>query len=252
MFDEQPFVGLDNYLRMFRDQDFLNSLWRTFYFTAVSICVQVVLGLLIAEFLNINFRGRRWVLVLMIIPWAIPTIVNGTLWLWILDGSTGALNHLLLQLGIIERDIVWLGRPMLAMNMIILADTWRMLPLYTIMFLAGRQSISSELYEAASIYGAGFWQQFFLITLPLLKPVILVVLILRTLQTFRVFDIIFAMTKGGPAGGTTTVTFLTYFTTFRFQNFGYGSALAFFTALTTLALALIYIRTLRSQEDATV
>jgi len=248
MFPERPFIGFENYVDMFQDQGFQSSLLRTLYFMAVSILAQVILGLGLAEFLHLDFRGRNVVRVLMIIPWAVPTIVNGTLWLWILDGSTGALNHLLLQLGLIERDIIWLGRPFLAMNMVILADTWRMLPFYVIMFLAGRQAIPDDLYEAAHIDGASAWQSFVRITFPLLRPVVLVVLILRTLHTLRVFDIIYVMTRGGPAAGTTTVTFLTFFTTFKFQNFGKGSALAFFTGAATLIMALFYIRTLRAGE----
>jgi len=250
MFPGRRFMGISQYLKMLQDSAFLMALMRTLYFTVVSICFQVVLGLGAAEFLNREFRGRRLILVLIILPWAVPTIVNGTLWLWILDGSTGALNHLLMQLGLINEEVIWFGKPLLALNMIILADTWRMLPLYTIMFLAGRQSIPEELYDAAHIDGAGAWKSFFRITLPLLKAVLLVVLILRTLHTLRVFDIIFVMTKGGPAGGTTTITFLTYFTTFKFQNFGYGSAMAFFTALATLALALLYIRVLGQRGEA--
>ncbi len=249
MFPGQKFIGFTHYFKMVRDTGFLMALVRTLYFTVVSIGLQVVLGLGVAEFLNRDFLGRRLALVLVIVPWAVPTIVNGTLWLWILDGSTGALNHLLMQLGLIEDKIVWFGRPLLAIHMVILADTWRMLPLYTIMFLAGRLSIPDELYDAAHIDGAGAWKSFLTVTLPLLKSVLLVVLILRTLHTLRVFDIIFVMTKGGPAGGTTTITFLTYFTTFKFQNFGYGAAMAFFTALATLVLALFYIRVLGQRED---
>jgi ABC-type sugar transport system permease subunit len=251
MFPGEPFIGLGNYAKMVRSPEFWDSVTRTGYFTVVSILSQTTLGIAIAHLLNCKFPARPVVRTLFLLPWAVPTIVNGTLWRWILDGSTGALNHLLMQIGLIDQNIIWLGKPFLAMNMIILVDTWKMLPLYAIMFLAGLQTIPDELYDAARADGARSWQVFRYVTLPSLKSVILVVLILRTLQTFRVFDIIFVMTRGGPANGTMVVTFLTYFTTFKFQNFGYGSAMAFFIAATCLALAWIYIRILRSREEPT-
>ncbi len=250
LFPGQPFVGLENYVQMVANREFWHSVGRTAYFAAVSVVTQTVLGLAVALLLDRPFRGRVIVRALLLVPWAIPTVVNGTLWLWILDGSTGALNHLLRQLGLASRNVIWLGRPFLAMNMVILGDSWRMLPLYVIMFLAGLQAIPRDLYDAAKVDGATAWQRFLSVILPHLRPVIMVVLILRTLQTFRVFDIIYIMTKGGPANGTMVVAFLTYFTTFKFQNFGYGAALAFFIALTTLAIAAIYIRTLQAREEA--
>ncbi len=248
LFPGTPFIGFENYADVLADEAFWASMWRTLYFVFVSIIVQVTLGLVIAEVLHQAFPGRFLVRVLVILPWAVPTIVNGNLWRWIFDGSAGALNHLLMQIGLIETEIIWLGDPFLALNAIIFADTWRMLPLYVILFMAGRAAISEELYEVASIDGANAWQKFVKITVPLQKPVILVVVILRTVWTLRVFDIIFAMTRGGPANGTMTVTFLAYFETFKFQNFGYGSALAVMIGLTTLALALIYIRLLGAPQ----
>lgn len=250
LFPGRPFIGLENYVYMTTNQDFWASVGRTIYFTAVSVVTQTVLGIAIAQLLNKPFRGRIIVRTLLLLPWAIPTVVNGTLWRWILDGSTGALNHLLLQLGLIKHNVIWLGRPFLAMNMVILGDSWRMLPLYVIMFLAGLQAIPEDLYDAARVDGATSWDCFRYVTLPFLRPVILVVLILRTLQTFRVFDIIYVMTRGGPANGTMVITFLTYFTTFKFQNFGYGAALAFFIGITTLGMAWVYIRTLQGREEA--
>ncbi len=246
----QPFIGLGNYLALLRNSDFWFSIQRTGYFTVVSLVVQTATGLGIAVVLNERFPGRTLLRGLILLPWAIPTVVNGVLWLWILDGSTGALNGLLKQIGFIERNVIWLGRPLLAMNGVILADSWRMIPLYAIMFLAGLQTIPDDLYDAAKVDGAGVWARFRYITLPYLRPVILVVLVLRTLQTFRVFNIIYIMTKGGPANSTMVIAYLTYLNSFKFQNFGYGAALAFVIALTTLALALVYIRLLSPETEA--
>ena len=241
----QPFIGVRNYIEMFSNKEVGLSLLRTGYFTIVSIIIQISLGILIALFLNLNFKGRSVVRLLILLPWAIPTVVNGTLWKWILDGSTGALNHLLLQIGLIENNIIWLGHPFLAINSIILADTWRMVPLYVIMVLASLQGIPEEQYDAAKVDGASSWSIFWYVILPNLKPIILVILILRTIQIFRVFDIIYVMTRGGPANGTSVITFLTYFTSFKFQNFGLGSAMAFVIGIITLILTLIYIRAFR-------
>lgn len=246
----QPFIGLGNYLALLRNSDFWFSIQRTSYFTVVSLIVQTAAGLGIALVLNERFPGRTLLRGLILLPWAIPTVVNGVLWLWILDGSTGALNGLLKQIGLIKRNIIWLGRPLLAMNGVILADSWRMIPLYAIMFLAGLQAIPDDLYDAAKVDGAGVWARFRYITLPYLQSVILVVLVLRTLQTFRVFNIIYIMTKGGPANSTMVIAYLTYLNSFKFQNFGYGAALAFVIALTTLAIALVYIRLLSPETEA--
>ncbi|MFQ5855812.1 MAG: carbohydrate ABC transporter permease [Anaerolineae bacterium] len=240
----QPFIGPGNYLALLRNSDFWFSIQRTGYFTVVSLIIQTAAGMGIALVLNERFPGRTLLRGLILLPWAIPTVVNAVLWLWILDGSTGALNGLLKQIGLIKRNVIWLGRPLLAMNGVILADSWRMIPLYVIMFLAGLQAIPDDLYDAAKVDGAGVWARFRYITLPYLQSVILVVLVLRTLQTFRVFDIIYIMTKGGPANSTMVIAYLTYLNSFKFQNFGYGAALAFMIALTTLAIALIYIRLL--------
>jgi len=250
LFPGQPFIGLENYICMATSRDFWASVGRTTYFTVVSVVTQTVLGIAVAQLLNRPFYGRTVIRTLLLLPWAIPTVVNGILWRWIFDGSTGALNHLLLQLGLIDQNVIWLGQPFLAMNMVILADTWRMLPLYVIMFLAGLQGIPKDLYDAARVDGATGWGCFRYVTLPFLRPVVMVVLILRTMQTFRVFDIIYVMTRGGPANGTMVVTFLTYFTTFKFQNFGYGAALAFFIGVTTMGMAWVYIRILRGRGEA--
>lgn len=242
------FIWFGNYVQMLRDVEVGASLLRTLYFTAASIAVQLVIGILVAVCLNERFVGRPFLRGLIILPWAIPTVVNALLWEWIYNPNYSALNALLMQVGLIQQDIQWLARPFLALNSVLFADTWRMFPFYVIMFLGALQAIPSELYEAAKVDGASAVARFWNITLPFLRHVILVILVLRTVQVLRVFDIIYIMTKGGPANGTMVISFLTYYESFKFLNFGYGAALAFVIALVTFVISLIYIRLLSIEE----
>lgn len=245
----QPFVGLRNYVTMAGDPEFWRAMGRTSYFVVISLALETVVGLAVALVLNEDFVGRRWVRALVLLPWAIPTIVNGAMWGWIYNPNYGALNGLLKQLGLIQEHVNWLGTPWLALNMVILADAWRMTPFYVILFLAALQVIPEELYEAARVDGAQAGQRFLRVTLPLLQPTLLLILILRTIETFRVFGIIYVLTRGGPANGTMVVGYLAYQQTFIFLNFGYGSALSVVITLSIIALTVVYSRALARQVE---
>lgn len=244
LFPDKIFIRLQNYISLFKNPDFLASLGRTLYFVIVSISLEMLLGLIVALVLNENFRGRSLIRALIIVPWAIPTIVNGVLWKWIYQPNFGALNGLLYQLGFIDEYINWLATPWLAMNMVIIADAWHMTPFYVILILAGLQGISLTLYEAAKVDGASWFQQLWGITLPMLKPTFLVILVIRTIETFRVFDIIYALTRGGPGGGTKVIGYYAYEQTFNFLDFGKGSAVSIIITSCIIILALLYIRLL--------
>jgi ABC-type sugar transport system permease subunit len=239
-----PFVGLKNYVAVFTSPDFIASGGRTLYFAGVSLAIQLPLGMAIALLLNEQFVGRNFLRALILLPWALPTIVNGALWMWIYQTGYGALNGLLLQVGLIDQPILWLGSPMLAMNMVIIADTWKVLPFYAILLLAALQTIPGDLYQAALVDGANGWQRFRYITLPSLRPMLLIILVLRTVDTFRVFDIIYQITQGGPGGGTTVVAFQAYLTNFLQLQFGQGTAVAFVIAAAILIVATLYLRAL--------
>jgi multiple sugar transport system permease protein len=199
--------------------------------------------------LNVQFKGR-WVLrSLVVLPWALPTIVNATMWRWIFNPSYGALNALLTQLHLTSHYRSWLGSPFLALNMVVVADVWKNTPLAAFLFLAGLQTIPQDLYEAARVDGAGAFRSFFRITLPLLLPTILIILVVRTIEAFKVFDIIYVMTGGGPANGTQTIAFYAYLQAFSNQLFGYGASLAYVIALFVLAFALVYVRLLRQEVE---
>lgn len=242
-----PFVGLENYTRIFHDPQFRSVMGHTLYFTLVSTALELVLGMGIALLLNAPLKVRWLWRSLIILPWALPTIVNGALWRWIYNGQNGALNALLPG-----SNHYWLGKPFLALNMVILADVWKNTSIVAFFLLAGLQTIPPDIREAVRIDGAGTWRTFWSVVLPLLRPSIAVVLILRTIEAFKVFDIIYVMTGGGPASGTQTIAFYTYQQAFSNQLFGYGSALAYLIVIAVGTLAMVYLRLLRQGSLAGV
>ena len=245
---ETPFVGLGNYTQVLGNQAFWASVGRTLYFTIVSTAIELVLGLAVAGLLNARLRAR-WVLrTIVVIPWALPTIVNAAMWRGVYNAQYGALNALLTQLGVIDGYRAWLGDPWTALNLVIVADAWKTVPLVAFFLLAGLTTIPTELYEAAMLDRASWPRIFRSIVLPMLVPSISIVLVLRTIEAFKVFDIIYAMTRGGPAGGTTTISFYAYVTAFSDQHFGVGSALSVLILVVILVLTTIYLRLLRRSD----
>jgi ABC-type sugar transport system permease subunit len=244
----QNFVGLDNYIDFIKSQDFWASIWRTFYFTSVSVGAELLLGLGIALLIHARPIGWQFLRASLIIPWAVPTIVNGAIWRWIYNADYGALNGLLYSLGIIEKYQTWLTQPFLAMNLVIVADVWHSVPFIALILQAALTTIPYEIEEASMIDGASAFQRFMQIRLPLLRPAILVALVVRTVEAFRVFDIIYVITQGGPAFGTVTISYLTYLESFTYGHLGSGSALSFLISTITLILALVYVRILYRPE----
>ena len=189
-------------------------------------------------------RGRWLIRTIVILPWALPTIVNALMWRWIDNAEYGSLNALLTQTGLISDYQPWLSNSDTAMWMVIIADVWKLTSLVAILLLAGLQSVDRELVDAAHVDGAGSRQVFRYILLPLLTPMILIVLVLRTMEAFKVFDIIWIMTHGGPANSTQTIAIYAYQTAYGGFDFGRGAALGYLMALVVLILAAIYIRLL--------
>lgn len=243
-----PFVGLGNYRDVFTDPQVWTAAGHTVYFTLVSTAAELALGMLLALLMNAPLRARWLLRAIVIVPWALPTIVNGSMWTGMLNSQSGVLNALLTQLHLTDHYIAFLGSPFMALNLVIVADVWKNTSLVAFFLLAGLQTIPSPLYEAARVDGAGPVRAFFSVTLPLLRPTIAVVLVLRTMEAFKVFDIIYVMTGGGPASGTQTVTFLTYLKAFSDQRYGYGSAMAYLIVIVILALSTIYLRLLHQSE----
>jgi len=247
----QPFIGLGNYIRAFGQPDFWFAIQRTLYFTILSVGLELVLGLLFAVLLNERFRGNLPARLAMILPWALLTVTNGVLWAWILNPTYGVFNATLVNLGVLQAPKSWLSDTFWTMNMIILADAWKTVPNMTLLLLAGLQPIPDDLYEAADADGATRWQKFTAITLPLLRPVILVAVALRTIGAFRVFDIIYVLTgNGGPADSTKVISFYDYDQAFHYLFFGYGAAISWLITAFMLVMIVIYIRLLRSDVGA--
>lgn len=246
--DKTEFIGFENYINHLTDDFFWDSVGRTLYFTVVSVGLEVILGIGIALLIAQKLKGWRLLRLAIIIPWAIPTIVNATIWRWIFNADYGALNGLLLQLGLIDSYVTWLGAPWRAMNLVILADIWHSVPFVVLIISAALAGLPKDLYDAASIDGANSWQRFLRVTIPLIRPALMVILVIRTVEAFRVFDIVYTMTRGGPVNGTMVISFLTYEESFRFLKMGSGSALSFLVSLFILIMAVVYIRALYTED----
>lgn len=249
--DRRAFVGPGNYLAFLRSPDFWGTVGRTVYFTVVSVGLELVLGFLVALLLNMRLRGWKVLRLLMLIPWAIPTVVNGTLWQWIYNADYGALNGLLYSLGLIDHYVAWLTSPSVAMNLVIAADVWHEVPFVALVLMAALAMLPDSLVEAAMMDGASRWQMFRHVVFPMLRPAVLVVLVIRTVEAFRVFDIIYVITRGGPANATTVLSYLTYLETFSYLHMGRGAALSFLVSAFILMLALVYVKLLYTEETST-
>jgi len=239
------FCGLENFKDILNSAEFRQSSLNTFYFAAVSIILEIIVGLGIALLLNEEYLPCKILRRFIIFPWSVPTIVNAIMWQWIYNPNYGALNGFLKQVGLIRSEIMWLGNKDLAMNMIIIADAWRMTPFYVVMFLAALQTIPQELYEAAKVDGADALHRFLNITLYHLKPILLVLLVLRTTQTLRVFDIIYVLTFGGPANSTMTLSFYIWRYTFGYFQWGYGAAASAILAGIIILFVYAYLKLLK-------
>ncbi|MEZ5663345.1 MAG: sugar ABC transporter permease [Burkholderiaceae bacterium] len=237
-----PFVWFDNYLKLFQEPLFWESVARTASFTIMSVLAIMVIATLMAMLLNEEFRGRRFLSAILLIPWAIPYVANGLMWKWIYDSGYGALNGLLMQLGFIDKYVVMLGDVDKTMPLITNAFVWKEVPLATILLLVTLKSVRPDLYSAAKVDGANAWQRFLHITLPSLVPGFALVMIYESMMAIRHFDLFFILTEGGPADASHVVAWQVYVETFRKLAFGTGSALAYIMAVATFTLAFFIIR----------
>lgn len=241
---EYPFVGWDNYVKLFQDELFWFSLKNTIKFVVISVALEVVIALLIALVINEHrVKLSRFTKFLILVPWAVPPIVNGFLWSFIFNTQFGYLNRLLYNMGIIEEYVNWLGNPSTAFMAIIIAYVWRTTPFNILLYHAALQGIPGHLYEAAELDGASALKKFWYVTLPLLRPVLTVTLILRTTFAFMVFDEIFAITQGGPGNDTWVAAWYTYRASFQPPfEFGLGAASAYVLAIIVGIFAIGYVK----------
>jgi ABC-type sugar transport system permease subunit len=244
------FVGIKNYLSVITDPDMHSALLHTLFMAAVGIGLGIPISLFFALILNRKFPLRGLVRGILIIPWVIPGSVQGLLWSRIFDPHYGALNGILIQFGIIQDPVTWLLDPQRALFFIAFASLWGAVPMMTLLYLAGLQSVPSELSDACSVDGGTRWGYFRYIVFPLLLPITLINLILRTIDAFTMFDLVYVLTGGGPAGATQVTGYYLYEAAFTKLNYGYASALAWLIAITVTVLAVFYSRFTRTEETA--
>lgn len=244
------FVGLDNYVKILSGTNFQRALVTTFWFAVLSVALEMVIGVLAALLLNQQFYGRSVLRALMILPWALPTVVNATLWRLIYNPEYGALNAALLQMGLIDAYRSWLGEPNTALASLILADCWKNFPLVALIALAALQAVPRDITAASMVDGAGAWSRFRFVIMPYLAGPLMVALVLRTIEAFKVFDIIWVMTRGGPANSTRTLSILVYQEAFSFQRAGSGASLALIVTLLVTVLAVAYAALIRKSAGA--
>ena len=244
---EPNFIGFEHYKENLTDQRMWKSLWNTSVFTFISVLAELILGLAIALLINKAFLGRGLIRASILIPWAIPTAVAALMWKFLYDGQNGIVAKLFEDVGLIDRMAMLLTTDTGAMFSVIFADVWKTTPYMALLLLAGLQTIPSSLYEAASIDGANKWKQFVTITLPLLKTSLLVALLFRTLDAFRVFDLIYVLTGGGPANSTETISMLAYTLMFTQTNFGEGSAISVVVFICVAIISGIFIKLLGAE-----
>ena len=242
------FVGLDNYIELLTDPSFWEVFKNTAVFAALSMALELFVGLTAALFMNSAQKYVGIIRTIVLNPWAIPGIIIAYMFSFMFNDQVSVVNALLQALHIIDSPITFLADKRWAMFVVIVADTWKQFPYIALMILAGLQTIPKELYESASVDGAGSTAKFFNITLPNLKGIIMVVLLFRTMGAVRIFDIIYGITGGGPANSTATLLYKAYKYIFGDMNFGLGSAMSTIITIIILILSLIYIKTLRTEN----
>ncbi|WP_238019868.1 sugar ABC transporter permease [Dactylosporangium sp. AC04546] len=240
-----PFVGLRNYREVFHGPAFAGTVVNTLLFTAGSLLFQFGIGLALAVFFQRKFPLNGVLRALLLVPWLLPLVVSGTAWRWILETDSGVLNQTLLQLHLIGEPVPWLASTEWSLIAVTLVNIWVGIPFNTVILYGGLQSIPGHLYEAAELDGAGAWQRFRRITLPLLRPVTAVVLTLGLIYTLKVFDVIMVLTQGGPADSSQTLTTYAYDLSFQQLAFGHGAAVGNVLIVVAVVFAAFYLRTER-------
>jgi multiple sugar transport system permease protein len=242
-------IGIQNYVKILDDPLYWSSLWRTLYFVGAFVLEATVIGMGMALVLHERFNGRPLMRSLLLIPWSLSRVVVGLLWVGLLDFEFGALNALLAKLGLIHGYIAFFKDGFSALNVLVSVYMWNQAPFATLLFLAGMQSVQEDLYSAAEVDGADYWQRFRYVTLPALRPIVFLVLVLATVNGFLMLDLIYVLTMGGPGHDTTTVSWLGFQTTFTFFKFGPGTAILYTLTALCLLLTFVYHRLLLARFE---
>lgn len=246
---ESRFIGLENYRLLLSDAEWWRSVRNTIIFAAVSVFIETILGLVIALALNVHFRGRGLLRAAMLIPWAMPTVVSAKLWAWMYNDVYGVINALLVGLGLIAAPIAWTADPQYALSAIIIVDVWKSTPFMALLILAALQMLPDELYEAAKVDGVGPLRGFVDITLPLIRPALVVAVVFRLLDAFRVFDLVYVLT--GNTRETMSMSVFARQQLIEFQDLGYGAAAATAVFFVIAMFTVAFVTLLRVRTEAT-
>lgn len=248
--DSMRFIGLGNFKALLADELFWISLSNSVIWVVCAVGLQFALGLVTALLLNQTFTGRSLARALVVVPWALPSVIIGLMWTWMYDLNLGVFNDLLMRVGLIDAPVAWLAQPGTALAAVILALVWQGFPFFAVMILAGLQTIPSEHYEAAAMDGASRWQTLRFVTLPALREVIATALLLRTIWVANSLDVILVMTGGGPGYETHTLPLYAFLKAYSAMEFGYASALSLVLTLLLLGAVALYVRRVARQALA--
>jgi trehalose/maltose transport system permease protein len=240
------FVGLDNYRNLIDDPFWWDSVWLTLKFTVITVSFELVLGMIIALVVNSGFKGRGVMRAVMLVPWAIPTVVAAQMWRWMYNDIFGVFNDFLIRIHVIDKGVAWIAEPSTALASVCVVDIWKTTPFVALLLLAGLQVIPTELYEAADVDGVSKWHQFWRITFPLLLPAILVTVIFRTLDALRVFDVFYVFFGSRP--DTQTMSIFAQNTIVTIGDVGYGAAISVAIFLIIALFVVIYTTVLRVEQ----
>ena len=242
-------TGCANYKEMLASPGFWNGVKLSAIFTVASLALQFLVGYALALFFRKPFPGNGIIRALLLVAWILPAVVTGTIFRWMFDSDFGVINYFLTSMHLVDKPVMWLTGPTTAMVAVVVANLWVGMPFNMLLILSGLHTIDDGLYEAAEVDGAGPIRTFFSITEPLMRPVVFSLLLLGVINTYKVFDLIYTMTKGGPVEATTTLPIFTYLQTFKVFDFGNGAAASMLTMVLPLALSWFYVRSL-DKEDA--
>ncbi len=241
-------IGIRNYREILADRQFWHAMWFTLAFTAVAVVGEAVFGLAFAVLLHQRFHGRGILRTVILVPWAIPTIVSAKVWKLIFEYTYGVLNFVATHIGFSDAKVNWLGTTFNAFWALIIAEVWKTTPFMVIILLAGLQAVPEDIYSQARIDGARMMRRFWTMTLPLLRPVLVIALVFRTIDSLRIFDLVYVLTGGGPGGGTTTLSMLGY-EYFTNDRFGLGSTVSLLTFALAMAVTIVYIKAGRFRQS---
>ena len=246
----KEWAWLSNFISVMKKEDFWILTFRSFLWTFLAVVVKSILGMVIALCLNVEYSGRKFARMLFIIPWASSVPISSMLWKWVLDHEFGLLNHTIKALGLTSTPPVWLGDPFYSFVSCLWVDIWIGIPFMALVFLAGMQSVSRDIYESATVDGASAARQFFSITIPCIKQIIFIATLLSSLWTFNDFNTIYILTKGGPAGKTDILITAIYKNGFEWLKFSNAAVMAVFTFILLLLFSLVYARVYFRGEES--